>query len=365
MFANLRAAPIEGHVTDSAGNVIRNSQIIIKNQTPYGSIIIDSIKSDDAGYFISSPIPNGIYDIYESGIKISRVIHETEIGGIQSFQADRSNYNPSIIGSFPDLAADQNLNSYKSFIQIEAPYLNTAQYGNIFPLYEYDISVDPESGTSQSNEIYAIKNFFQLSSSSRITISRFDIEYYSPLTSSSSNFKRIRWAGVPGIRFYEDSKLVLPLDYYSIVTNNPKMINPQSIGYAEGEIINDINYSTGKGSISDSVDDGVLKYLTPYLFVGDILKIRFKNESYNILWYGIVTEIKYDTKKVISLEKWKSSKFVSTGDFTGVNIDKIFAFDGMFSNIMDIGSDVNQLFTVTENFSAQNQESELYNYLSQ
>jgi hypothetical protein len=217
MFANLRSAPIEGHVTDSAGNVIRNSQIIIKQQTPYGGVVVDSIRSDDTGYFISSPIPNGVYDIYESGIKISRIIHETSIGGIQCFQADRSNYNPSIIGSFPDLSDAQNLNSYKSFIQIEAPYLNTAQYGNIFPLYEYDISVNPESDTEQSNEIYEISNFFQLSSASRITISRFDIEYFSPLTASSSNFKRVKWAGVPGIRFYQDSKISssIRLLYYS------------------------------------------------------------------------------------------------------------------------------------------------------
>jgi hypothetical protein len=143
------------------------------------------------------------------------------------------------------------------------------------------------------------------------------------------------------------------------------MINPTSSGYGTGEIINNIEYSTGKGSISDSIDDGVLKDLTPYLFVGDILKIRFRNEESNIVWYGIVTGIDYDAKKVIYLEKWKSSRFVSTGDFTNINIDKIFAFDGMFSNIMDIGSEINQLFTVTENFSAQNQESELYNYINQ
>ena len=163
MFSNLRSLPIEGHVTDSAGNILRNAQVSIKQQTPSGSVVVDTVKSDDSGYFISSPIPNGLYDIYESGIKISRIIHNIGNEGLQCFQASRENYNPALVRSFSDLASAKDLNSYKTFIQLEPSNLNTSQYGNLFPLYDKDIHNDPESGTGIPNEIYEIAEFFNLS----------------------------------------------------------------------------------------------------------------------------------------------------------------------------------------------------------
>ena len=365
MLSNLRSLPIEGHITDSAGNVLRNAQVIIKQQTPLGSSIIDTIKADDSGYFISSPIPNGSYDIYESGIKISRIIHDTCNQGIQCFQANRENYNPSIVGNFSELASAYNLNSYKSFIQIEPSNLNTAQLGNIFPLYEKDISFDPEVGSTLKNEIYEITKFFKLTTDSRITISRFDIEYFLPLTATSTIYKRIKWAGLPGIRFYKDSKLVLPLDYFSIVANNPKTITPADNGFSSGVITSAIDFNLGTGYIADTVSSGELTTLTETLFVGDILKIRYKKDTSFFVWYGVVVGVDYSDKKIIYLEKWKSDRFVSTVSDTTSYINKIFAFDGMISNLMDINQEVNQLFTVTENFSAQNGESELYTYINQ
>ena len=86
MSSNLRSKPIEGHVTDSAGNVLRNSQIIIKQATPSGSITMGSVQSDDDGYFQSKPLPNGLYDIYESGIVISRIVHTADRNSIQCFK---------------------------------------------------------------------------------------------------------------------------------------------------------------------------------------------------------------------------------------------------------------------------------------
>lgn len=362
MLSNLRSIPIEGHVTDSAGNVLRNSLITVKQETPAGSVILATTQSDDTGYFITNPLPNGIYDIYESGIKISRITHNTEIGGIQCFQADYSNYNASIIGNFSSLAASQNLNSYKAFIQLEPSYINTSQLGNLFCLYDVNITVDPQLGPGENvYELFELSKFFSLTSDSRITTNRFDVEYFLPITSTSNLYKRIKWAGVPAIRFYKDSKLVLPLDYYSIVANNTKIIIPSNTSFGTGEIICN-SLSTGKGSITDTVDFGKLTTLVNRLSVGDILKIRFGTSGLYTVWYGIVTGINYDSKKEIILEKWQSSRFLSTTtDFT-TNIDRIFAFDGMFSNIMSIGQEINQLFTVVENFSAQNQQNELYNY---
>lgn len=381
MVSNLRSIPIEGHVTDSAGNVLRNVQVTIKQQTPAGSIIVETANSDDSGYFITNPIPNGIYDIYESGIKLSRIVHNNGNTNLQCFQANLDNYNQSIIENFSDLADNSNLNAYKSFIQIEPEDLNVAQFGNSFSIYDREINIDPDSDPGDpANEIYNIAKFFSLTNKSRITTNRFDIEYFLPLTSVSSAYKRVRWAGVPGIRFFEDSKIVLPLDYYSIVANHPKNVVPADSGFASTDITFVVSYDIGTMSISETASNGELSKLVngtssnpvKPLFVGDILKIRFKElAGYGVInWYGIVTKIIYsEEKKTIYLERWRSSRFV-TSPFDNLNdsyIEKIYAFDGMFSNIMDIGQDssLNQLFSVVENFSAQNQGTELYNYVDQ
>jgi hypothetical protein len=372
VISNLRSKPIEGHVTDSAGNILRNAQITIKQQTPNGSIIIDSIQSDDAGYFVSNPITNGVYDIYESGIKISRLIHNTGSQSVQCFQANRENYNPSIVGSFSDLIIDpSNINSYRVFIQIEPTNIDIFQFGNIFPLYGKDISTDPEiNGADGINEIYYLAKFYKLSDKSRITVTRFDIEFFSPITSISSTYKRTRWTGVPAIKFYEDSKLVIPLDYYSIMINNPKIIVPTDNALSDKEIIFSVDNNNTYATLTDTVDDGRLTTLTNNLTLGDILKIRFKFGTTYPMWYGIVTNIdSSSSKKVITLEKWKSSRFISdiidVSQTSTTYVNKIFAFDGMFSNMMDINEEVNQLFTITENIFAQDNAQELYNYIQQ
>ena len=61
MASNLRSKPLTGHITDSSGNVIRNTSIIIKDT--YGNTV-DTIPTNDEGYFVSSPLPNGVYNIF-------------------------------------------------------------------------------------------------------------------------------------------------------------------------------------------------------------------------------------------------------------------------------------------------------------
>ena len=64
MGSNLKSRPIEGYITDSAGHVLRNVDVLIKEEiSKTESTLIDSVKSGDDGYFISDPIKNGIYEI--------------------------------------------------------------------------------------------------------------------------------------------------------------------------------------------------------------------------------------------------------------------------------------------------------------
>jgi len=355
MISNLRSKPIEGHITDSAGNVLRNAQVVIKQEIPSGSFVADSIRSDDDGYFISKPMPNGVYDIYESGIRISRIIHQAVGTGIPCLQADQENFDITSIDSFTDLANAYNLNSYKTFIQIEPSSNDVSQYGNIFPIYDRNILTIPDT----NNELFKLSEFFDFNINSRITTTRFDIEYFTPITAISSEYKRIRWAGVPGIKFYKDSRIVIPLDYYSIVPSMPKL----TVAFNDN-IITTSGESILLITISETNPDD-LDGVIPYISVGNIVRLLINDSGTQKYWYGIVAKIISDgTKYQIEFEQWRSSRFEMEEDCTvGQFINEIRIYDGMFSSIMAIQEEVNQRFCVTENNYAQDNSEELYSYI--
>jgi len=356
MISNLRSRSIEGHIADSAGNILRNAQVVIKQPTPAISFTVDSVQSDDDGYFVSKPLPNGIYDIYESGIRVSRVIHYAVGAGIPCFKADQENFDITRTGQFQSYAnaTPPTLNQFKAFIQIEPSFVDVSLYGSLFQIYDRSILVNPIPN-GDTNELHYIAAFHGFNSNSRITTTRFDVEYFAPLTSLSSTYKRIRWAGVPGIRFYKDSRLVLPLDYFSIVPNLPKT----DLSFGTGTI--GVTASSGSFFITETAV-GVFTNLLADISIGDIAKCQIEDSGK--YWYGIVTKISSSgSYNQIELEPWKSSRFPAeealvSGDF----IKRIYLFDGMFSNIMAIDDEANSRFCVTENNSAQNNSTELYNY---
>lgn len=375
MSSNLRAKPVEGHVTDSAGNVLRNSQIIVKQATPYGSITVGSVVSDDDGYFQTKPLPNGVYDIYEKGISIARTIHLADRNTIHCFRPGRDNYNTTLLLNFTALAeADWPwLNAYKYFLQIEPEELDISVYGSTFPIYQ-EYSNDPNdtdlsTNADELNEIYNIARFFNFTPESRITTTRFDIEYFAPLTALSNYYKRIRWAGVPAIRFSADSKLVVPLDYFSIVASLPKRTS---------------NYLEENGiEIEDTTIDKVMRLKETSQFedfqthvsnmlIGDIIKVTVmgaSGEEGPEYFYGVVIQVdKTAAAWNVRLETWLSSRFVSDLDLSGLTnpyVRRVESFDGMFPGIVDINDDVNERFSVVENINAQNNVPELYNYNNQ
>lgn len=360
MASNLRAKPIEGHITDSAGNVLRNAQITIKQATPNGSYTVDSVNSDEHGFFSSRPIPNGLYDIYEKGVLVSKLIHNPDSNAIQCFKAHRDNYDVSGIKNFSNLASDENndLNQFKAYLQIERSQLNVAQYGNSYPIYDYDIT--QKTGFA-SDELWYLSQFFNFSSDSRITLTRFDVEFFNPLMASANSYQRIRWVGVPGLKFYQDSKLVVPLDYFSIVINHPRIVYPLNadIDIPPGD---SVSASGSDDNLTLTNDGGLPSGFENSLKVGDLAQIILDPGSAPLPWYGIVSAISADT---IRLKKWKSSRFETDIDptsYLGLYLRKILVYDAMFSNILNIDEDVNEKFTVTENIYAQGNASEIYNY---
>jgi len=370
MASNLRAKPIEGHVTDSAGNILRNAKITIKQATPSGSFPVDTVSSDDSGYFQTKPIPNGVYDIYESGVVIARTVHTADRNSIQCFKADRGNYNVDTLRNFTTLADSTELSDYKAFLQIEQPEVDVEQYGSSFPIYNFNITNDTNLD-EVNDELFHLSQFLGLNTDSRITTTRFDVEYFAPLTALSNEYKRIRWAGVPGIRYYQDSKLVLPLDYFSMVFTLPKLISPPTgnflgdpaavtISGSEDSWFGELNKGTNPPQSYTDLVEKAKK--------GDVLKVFVgRAGEYQGYWYGIATEVDKSDKS-IRMEKLPSSRFTATVNLQNVNdwyAQRILLYDGMFPGIIDINESANERFSVVENVNAQdNTAGELYNYNS-
>jgi len=355
MASNLRAKPIEGHITDSAGNVLRNKKIVIKQSSPEGSFSVDSTNSDDSGYFKTKPIPSGNYDVYESGILLSRTIHSSDKSAIQSFKAGTDNVG-GVNSTFETLVGSKELNKFKAFLQIESADLDVSQYGSSFPVYEKDLSQNnPEIPGFE--ELWNIASFFGFNNLSRITLTRFDIEYYSPIHALSSLYKRVRWVGVPGIKFFEDSKIVVPLDYYSIMLNHPKLISPQTGVYDTGA--NGVPISgTSDELVLSTTTNSVYIEVYNSLNVGDVIQVIRGAD----VWYGIIV-LKSASGNEITTEKLRSSRFLSTLDPTVVgDASNVIGFDGMFQNITEIKETANEKFTVVENMDAQALPVEVYNY---
>lgn len=360
MSSNIRSKPIEGHVTDSAGNVLRNARIVIKQVTPGGSYSIGTSNSDDGGYFISKPVPSGTYDIYESGIRISRTMHNSDKNSIQCYKPIKDNYNQDIVSSFNYLLANGDPNNFRWFIQIESPELDVAQYGSSFPIYDRDLSSNPNLADAE-NDLWHISEFFSLSSESRVTTTRFDIEYFLPITALSNTYKRIRWSGVPGIRFFQDSKIVVPIDYFSMVLNNPKSITPAGADFTAAHVT--ITDSGSSYTLNNPINNTEFSSLARVTSPGDVLELTIGSDKF----YGIVSSVSSSSGVYsMSLKQLKSSRYETTATITsGVSVNRIFAYDGIFENISNINEDVNERFTVVENIYAQNNKTELYSYVNQ
>jgi len=333
MASNLRSKPITGHVTDGAGNIIRNSNVTIVARTTNGSIpISNSVITNDDGFFTSEPLPSGYYNIFDSGIMISSMYHDANTVSIPVFNfANKTS-------DFRDFIENGNPNDYKIYFQIENNDINVARYGNTYPIYDININ------NSKDEWLSDFANFHNLSSESRITVTRFDIEYYSPITESTKSYKRVRWAGVPAIRFTKESPLLIPLDYYSIVPNMPKYIDASQNLVVE-------NPTTDSCDISGADLANTTE--------GDIIEVRYDNSTGSHVWYGINV---LESGGVVTLKSWNSSINMDDVPDDSVTVTQLRFYDGMFTELQTLTSTTNEKITVVENVFAQDVLGELYNY---
>lgn len=336
MATNLRSRPIEGYITDSAGSVLRNVDVVIKEDAPFsGSIVIASAKSDDDGYFITTPIRNGVYDIYESGVRIIRQYHSTNPTLIQCYKPNSNNIPTDIVPfvNFVGASAAGDINDYRYYLQIEPETIDVSSYGHTFPLWETNSII----GTDFEN-IGEIHSGF--GASSKLTHSRFDVEFI------IADSKRIRWSGVPGVSFGDEQKIVLPLDYMSITPNHHH--------YYEAGIAGSISNIT-----ADNYEVTLSTAAVTAIAEGDIVKLTMNDSPVPFIFYGIV--YRKFSSTVVYVTKWKSTNGMSN-DLVSTTVDKCHVYNGFSANIESLNETVKERFSVQENLYAQNSITELYSY---
>ncbi len=350
MASNLRAKSISGHVTDGAGNVIRNSQITIRSLTPTGDVVVDSVVTNDDGYFSSSPLPSGEYVIYDSGVMVSTTIHIADASAIPAYGTDIKDTGVAT-GDFDSLVESGDINSFTTYIQIEPSSTNTVRYGSTFPIYDVDLK------SLTIGDYFNMADFLNMSSDSRITTTRFDIEYYSPITEASKQYRRIRWSGVPAIRYSGESRLVVPLDYYSIVPTLPKRVvgSSDASGQSQFEILSVTG--TSDTIVVTSPGSSIARK-------GDIVKLEFPIDEIGTLsyWYGINIGV---SGSIMTLKRWRSSRVADIMDMNvqdGQKYVKLYVYDGMFSGLSIVKDTANEYITVVENVHAQDAIEETYKY---
>ena len=343
MSSNLRARPIQGALTDNAGNIIRNSSLLIYSSDSSGQVA--SVDTDSSGKFKTVPLPSGMYSVYNYGILVVDMYHNADFNSYAVQFASTDNYPIENTKSFYDLSETNTVNDFISYIQVEDDRVNTDIYGSSFPLWE---NTDINNVSQNYSDMYS---FFDMTSASRITMTRFDIEYNTPVTFETKALKYIRFAGVPGIKYSEDSKIVIPLDYRSIVANRPIAVWSDVNKIATVEVSGSSNSSTIEFLPSQPE-------FTSRIAVGDILKLEADDD---IVWYGIVSKKGIDSTIAFTLNKWDTSRYTSE-DLVSLDILKASHYNGLFPTILALKETVGERFSVVENTYAQNSDDELYQY---
>lgn len=216
---NLRSKPISGYVTDSAGNVVRSTKIVVKQVTGSSQYrVVATAKTESSGWFETVPLKPGVYDIFESGVMVMRVIHNFDNGGIPCFKPSAKSLAPtlslSVYGVDDETPRAANINDYMLAIQIEGDDTDSANSGHCYPMYS-GIALD-----------YFNSNHSSMQSPTSVTASKFNAEYFYPNVKTTT-YRYATWRGVHGACYGRQTKadapavspIVLPLTYDSLCIN--------------------------------------------------------------------------------------------------------------------------------------------------
>jgi len=397
MFAKTK--PITGHLVDSAGNTLPGISVEVRMVTPSGSIVVDSLVVNGNGYFVTKPLPDGDYNFYHSGVFVTSRQHRLS-GTIPVYASQEEYIDSSIIKEFSVYADEQKASEFKVMLQIDE---NEPTHILATP--------NAVQGITPPNEITAgfewlkgdlsyAASFFQLGSEGKFTTSRYNIEYFFESQSSSRKIRSVQWSGVPGIKYTDDSPILLPIDYFSWITRVPyaSYIEPVTNDAAEFEWL-------AKGILKIKIDGfqnppgGDNGSAATELFtqapLGTVVKMingaqTIEGAENNRVWQKYWIGILYRRSSTeIWLEPLRSSRYMDEGTInnpvenllvseilggTPADEDANFKtgdylymqlFDGMLSSMLHLTDDVNMRFSVTRcplsDIMLQN-GSEMYTY---
>jgi len=338
--ANLRSRPIESTVVDYQGNIITGADVVIKRNTPQGSVVADTQKSDETGYFKTIPLPNGKYDLFYQNRYTGSILHFHDIS-IPCYTPTNDNYKPK--PPFEVLKEQEKLSDYAFFLQIEN--VDVASDGNSYPIYNFDpIEFD--------GHLAHLADFFSLDSVSRLTLTRFDIEFYIPITSENKTTRTSRFQAVPGIRFFSESQIVVPIDYHSLVLKHPMY----KFEYETATV--SASTPTNSKMVINCAGDALLN-VAKVTNIGDVYQVSNVGNGPTYFYIGIVTNISADGK-TITLERLTTRNGASSIP-DNTEVDKIQVWHGLRSIANSSPFDN---FTVFENLQFQDFGYESYSYPS-
>ena len=296
----VRSKPITGYVLDSAGNVIRYGVVEIKNKH---GVLIDTVNCDSSGYFETRPLPTGDYYVFNNSVLVSDVLHRPDntIECFRSLDTEKPNFT------------NDDLTKYITYIQIEPNTRNVKVDGSLFPIY------DMQFKDSQVQEFSDFADKYGMTEESRITSTRFDVEYY-------TNGKLLRFTNIPAIRYTNTSRLVIPLDYSSISRRLPILLS--------GSQVTEV-------STTDAVI--VLGNISGTVKRGDIVMIQGQAEG--DIYTGICSR-----NDEVRLDPLPETTYVPSVNDT----PDIVVYEGMGEMFDDIGDYINEFVSVFENIEAQN-----------
>jgi len=337
---NLRAKPIEGFVTDSAGNTVRSPNVVIKEITTGSKYrVVDTCATDPSGYFRSKPLKCGVYEVFESGEMLTRINHFFGNGIIPGFKPTPNLYVPAKSINDYNLASTNNINNHILCVQIESDSTDIQNSGHVFPAY---------FGLDKSG----IGDHYELASGNTISPSKFNIEYFYP-NANAGTYRYVTWRGIHAVSYGVASSplpMVIPLTYWDLfidtalpISSRPALAVPYAFGTESSKAVITILASSEQGTqISFST-----------LGKGDIVSITISAVTRYGIIYDIITNPEGDYDLHLQIwEKTGATEFVAPVGIGDTTMSMKF-FQGLSQTMESAEDTLSDRLTIMEDFSTQ------------
>lgn len=196
---------------DGAGNSIRAAKVSVKQVTASGQYrTVDQVQTDPTGRFTTKPLKPGVYDIFESGIRLNRIVHDFEFGVVCPFTPTKLSKAPA--SAISGYATSEDINDYVLCVQVEADDLDISNGGHQYPVFKADAT---SMSYMRSLPEVGVRYRLDQINDSTVTTSFFDVEYHYPMDGSRT-YRDLHWRKVRGVSYGESAPIVVPLTYWDL-----------------------------------------------------------------------------------------------------------------------------------------------------